>query len=122
MNAAVEEKIDLQILIQLLNVQRAVQRPENKSPDDAQPYAELVNMIDEVGRRTNKPVVLAIPSYRQELEDLDVEEVRRKTRRQLIEKKILAFENLLDACRAISSVSRYYARRDGTHIRKCERP
>jgi hypothetical protein len=40
-----------------------------------------------------------------------LEEVRRRACRLFFEKKILVYENLVDAFRSIDKVSRYYARR-----------
>jgi hypothetical protein len=113
LNAAVEEKIDLQILIQLLYVYKSFQRLENKSLKEATPYIELGSMIEEVEKLTGKPVVLVLPNNMQGQEDLDVEEVRRMARNLFLKKNILSFENLTDALKSIGQVSRYYARRDG---------
>ncbi len=62
--------------------------------------------------QTNKPVVLVLPNSKRDVEDLDLEEVRRKAGYLFFEKKILTYENLEDAFKVIAQVSRYYARRE----------
>jgi hypothetical protein len=79
--------------------------------DEATPYRQLIKAIQEVHDQTEKPVVLVLPNSRRDLEDLDLEEVRRRACRLFFEKKILVYENLVDAFRSIVKVSRYYARR-----------
>jgi acyl-CoA synthetase (NDP forming) len=112
LSAAQDERIDLQILIQLLYVYKAIQRREGgKSLKEATPYVELADMMADVQTKTNKPAVLVLPNNRQGLDDLDLEEVRREARRLFLKKKVLAFENLTDALRAIGQVSHYYRRR-----------
>jgi RNase H-fold protein (predicted Holliday junction resolvase) len=113
LNAATEEKIDLQILIQLFYVYKSVQRFGNKPLKEVTPYIELANMIKEVEKLTGKPVVLVLPNNMQGQDDLDVEEVRRTARNLFLKKNILSFENLTDALKSIGQVSRYYAR--GVH-------
>jgi acyl-CoA synthetase (NDP forming) len=112
LNAGVEERVDLQILIQLLYVYKSIQRHGSMSLKNATPYIGLAEMIEDVERQTNKPVVLVIPNNRQGLEDLDVEEVRREARKLFLEKNILAFENLTDTLKSIGLVSHYYERRE----------
>jgi acyl-CoA synthetase (NDP forming) len=113
LNAAVEEKIDLQILIQLLYVYKSFLRLGNMSLHEVTPYIELSDMIEEVEKKTGKPVILVLPNNMQGQEDLDVEEVRRTARNLFLKKNILSFENITDALKSIGQVSRYYARRDG---------
>jgi acyl-CoA synthetase (NDP forming) len=108
-----EETVDLQILIQLLYIYKSIlQMEEISSLDEATPYRGLAKAIEEVQGQTNKPVVLVLPNSRREVEDVDLEEVRRKACRLFFEKGILTFENLTDTFRAIAQVSRYYTRRE----------
>ncbi len=112
LNAGAEERVDLQILIQLLYVYKSIQRRESGKPlKETTPYVELADMMEEVERQTNKPAVLVLPNNRQGLDDLDIEEIRREARELFLKKNILAFENLTDALKAIGHVSRYYQRR-----------
>jgi acetate---CoA ligase (ADP-forming) subunit alpha len=112
LKAADEDQIQLQILIQLLYVYKSFRNIENLPLDQATPYGELAGMIEEVQNGTDKPVVLVLPNNRRGLEDLDVEEVRRKAIELFHSKNIVTFENLVDAFRAISQVSGYYGRRE----------
>ncbi|MBN1662094.1 MAG: CoA-binding protein [Deltaproteobacteria bacterium] len=112
LHAAEEEKVDLQILMQLLYVYKAIQRRENaKSLREATPTIELADMMEDVQKKTGKPAVLVLPNNRQGLNDLDVEEIRREARELFLKKNVLAFENLTDAFHAIGQVSNYYRRR-----------
>ncbi len=114
-----EKMIDLQILIQLFYIYKFIIREGEMTLDEATPYRGLVKAIEEVHDQTDKPVVLVLPNSRRELEDLDLEEVRRRACRVFFEKGILTFENLTDAFRAIAQVSRYYARREaGNGLKK----
>lgn len=112
LNAARDPRVDLQILIQLLYVYKAIQRRENAaSLKEATPYKELASMMADVFSQTGKPAVLVLPNNRQGLDDLDLEEVRREARQLFLKKNVLAFENLTDALTAIGRVSSYYLRR-----------
>lgn len=112
LKAGAVEKIDLQLLIQLLYVYKSFHRLGGMTLEEATPYIKLAEAVKEVQNQTNKPVVLFLPNSRRDLEDLDAEEIRRKAARLFFKKKILTFENLTDAFKAIGQVSGYYARRD----------
>jgi acyl-CoA synthetase (NDP forming) len=113
LTAGREEKIGLQILIQLFFIYKSIHRLGNMkmSLDEATPYIKLGTVVKEVENQTNKPVVLVLPNTRRDLEDLDMEEVRRKAGRLFNSQNILFFENITDAFRAISQVSAYYGQR-----------
>jgi acyl-CoA synthetase (NDP forming) len=106
-----EEKVDLQVLIQIFFIYKSILRLGEMTLDEATPYRPLAKALQEVHDQTDKPVVLVLPNSRRALEDLDLEEVRRRACRLFFEKRILTFENLTDAFKAINQVSRYYARR-----------
>ena len=112
LKTGMEEKIDLQILIQLFFIYKSIVRQGGMTLDEATPYRNLGKAIEEVQGQTNKPVILILPNSRREAEDLDLEEVRRKACCLFFEKGVLTFENLTDAFRAIAQVSRYYTRRE----------
>ncbi|MGA3084362.1 MAG: CoA-binding protein [Thermodesulfobacteriota bacterium] len=112
LKAGAVETIDLQLLIQLLYIYKSFHRLGEMTVEEATPYIKLAEAIKEVEDQTNKPVVLFLPNSRRDLEDLDAEEVRRKAARLFFKKKILIFENLTDAFKAIEKVSHYYAQRE----------
>ena len=112
LKSGVEKIIDLQILIQLFYIYKFIIREGKMTLDEATPYRQLAKALQEVHDQTDKPVVLVLPNSRREVEDLDLEEVRRRACRAFFEKGILTFENLTDAFRAIAQVSRYYTRRE----------
>ena len=109
LKAGAFEKIDLQILIQLLYIFKSFFRLSNIPLDEAVPYTQLGKAVQEVQDQTNKPVVLVLPNSKRDVEDVDLEEVRRKAGYLFFEKKILTYENLEDAFKVIAQVSRYYA-------------
>lgn len=82
-----------------------------QSLDELTPYRPLARALVEVQEKTDKPVVLILPNSRRDVDDLDVEEVRRRALKHFSDHRILAYENLVDALRSISLVGRYYQRR-----------
>jgi acyl-CoA synthetase (NDP forming) len=113
MKSGKEETIDLQILIQLFFIYKSIIRlGGGLSLDEATPYRPLAQALLEVQDKTDKPVVLILPNPRREVDDVDLEEVRRKACQLFFDKNILVYENLTDAFRSIDKVSRYYGRRE----------
>jgi hypothetical protein len=108
-----EERIDLQILIQLFYVYKSFLRMAGgQSLDEITPYRPLTQALREVQEKTDKPVVLILPNSRRDVDDLDVEEVRRRALRHFSQNRILAYENLVDALRSISLVGQYYRQKE----------
>jgi acyl-CoA synthetase (NDP forming) len=108
--AAEDENIDLQILIQLLYHYKSLAMALGvESVRDVTPYRELADSVEEVVELTGKPVVLVLPNNKRELQSMDVEEMMRDARDIFLKKKIPVFDDLFDALRSISHVSKYYA-------------
>ncbi len=110
LGAAQDSKIDIQILIQLLYHYKPMAMGMGKPIKEVVPYQELVDMIQEVSSATSKPVILVLPNLKRDNENMDVEEVIRETRSKAAERGIPVFDDIKDAFRAISLVSRYYSR------------
>ncbi len=91
LKSGMEEKIGLQILIQLFYIYKFIIHEGKMTLDEATPYRQLVKALQEVHDQTKKPVVLVLPNSRRDLDDLDVEEVRRRACRLFFEKRILSF-------------------------------
>jgi acyl-CoA synthetase (NDP forming) len=108
--AAEDDKIDLQILIQLLYHYKSLAMALGAgSVRDITPYRELADSVEEVVDKTEKPVIIVLPNNKRELQSMDLEEMIRDARDIFLKKKIPVFDDLFDALRAIHHVSKYYA-------------
>ena len=111
-SAASHERVDIQILIQLLYHHKNMANRMGVSLREIVPYRELGDMIREVTRETGKPVVLILPNHKQDLQYLDVEELIREARQAFIDRGIPVFDDLYSALAAIGHVSDYTARKN----------
>lgn len=117
--AAGDEKIDLQIMIQLLYHYKAHARGFGvDSIRDVAPYKELADGVKEVVDITGKPVIVVLPNIKQEIESMDIEEVMREARGVFLDKGIPVFDDITDALKAVSRVSDYCRKRDSTPLRE----
>ncbi len=108
--AAEDDRIDLQILIQLLyHYESLAMALGADSVRDVTPYRELADSVEDVIERTGKPVIIVLPNNKRELQSMDLEEMIRDARDIFLKKKIPVFDDLFDALRAINHVSKYYA-------------
>jgi acyl-CoA synthetase (NDP forming) len=108
--AAEDDKIDLQILIQLLYHYKSLAMALGAaSVKDVTPYRELADSVEEVVDKTGKPVIIVLPNNKRELQSMDLEEMIRDARDIFLKKKIPVFDDLFDALRAVHHVSKYYA-------------
>ncbi|MBA7572281.1 hypothetical protein ES708_14060 [subsurface metagenome] len=112
LTAAKDEKIDLQILIQLFYHYKPMALHTGREVKEITPFRELAAAVGEVVAVTGKPVILVAPKIKQGLESLDIEEMLREARFAFLEKGIPVFDDLEDALRAVSHVSRYCARKE----------
>jgi len=106
--AAGDEKIDLQIMIQLLYHYKAFARGLGAdSLRDVVPCNELADGVKEVVDITGKPVIMVFPNIKQEIESMDIEEVMREVRKAFLDRCIPVFDDIADALEAVSRVSNY---------------
>ncbi len=112
MEAARDPAIDLQILISLFYHYMVPARIFGLSLMEVTPFRELAQAAGEVFRATGKPVVLVMPNIKQALDALDIEEMRREARKAFLEQGVPVFDELEDALRAVSHLSRYSARKE----------
>ncbi len=112
LTAAKDEKVDLQILIQLFYHYKPMALFSGQSVKAVTPFRELAAAVEEVVAVTGKPVILVAPNIKQGLESLDIEEMLREARSAFLERGIPVFDDLDDALRAVSHVSRYRARKE----------
>ena len=112
LTAAKDEKIDLQILIQLFHTYKPMALFSGQSIKDVTPFRELAAAVAEVVAVTDKPVILVAPNIKQGLESFDIEAVRREARSTFLKEGIPVFDDVEDALRAVNHVSRYRARKE----------
>lgn len=112
LRAAQDEKIDLQILIQLLYHYKPMAIFSGRPVREVTPFRELAAAVGEVVAETGKPVILVTPNIKQGIESLDIEEMLREARAAFLKEGVPVFDDLEDALRAVNHVSRYRARKD----------
>lgn len=113
-NAARDDRVDIQLMIQLLYHHRNTAiRMGAESMRDLIPYEALADMVRQVVDETGKPVVLVLPNHKQDLEYLDIEELMREARQAFIDRGIPVFDDLQRAFTAINHVSDYTVRKNG---------
>ena len=109
--AAKDEQVDLQILIQLFYHYNSIAIFSGQPIKNITPFRELAAAVEEVVAETGKPIILVAPHIKQGLESLDIEEMLREARSAFLERGIPVFDDIEDALRAVSHVSRYCARK-----------
>ncbi len=111
--AGKDERVDIQIQVTLLYHYKAItKRLGLPSMREAAPLKEFGEAARIAFQKTGKPVVLVLPSCRQAIDDMDLEDLMRYARQIFIERGIPVFTTLQDALRAIRHVSDYYCRRN----------
>ena len=120
LSAAKDQRVDLQILIQLLYHFKSIATLGGAQTfRDITASAHLADVVREVVEITNKPIIMILPNIKQERESMEIEEVTREARAAFLDKGIPVFDTLNDALRAISHVSSYYEKtikRSGNRI------
>jgi acyl-CoA synthetase (NDP forming) len=112
LRASEDENINFHIVIQLLYHYKSLQLSMGGVKlSDITPYKELMKVCREAMDIGKKPVVLVLPNIRQDEDDIEIEEINRETRRLFIEAGMPVFDDVTNALRAISSVSKYYRHR-----------
>ena len=113
LSAAEDDRIDIQVLVQLLDHYKVLAMSLNAldSLDDLTPYRELSQVINDVTQKTGKPVVLVMPRVRLSTDDLDMEKVMRNARRTFLDQGIPVYDTLADAFFTISQLSDFSRRR-----------
>ena len=110
-HGAMDERIDLQIMISLLYHYKAIARAMGKPIAMVTPFRELADVIGDVAKETGKPIIVVLPNPRRGLEDLDVVEMLAQARQLLIGKGVPVFDEIRDAFRAVGHVNTYYGER-----------
>ncbi|MDQ5986601.1 MAG: hypothetical protein CSYNP_02331 [Syntrophus sp. SKADARSKE-3] len=111
LEAAKDDRVDIQIQVSLLyHFKSMAKRMGIDNLREAAQISALVDGAGEACEKTGKPVILVLPSCRQGIDDLDLEDLFRYTRKRFLEQGIPVFDSLPDALRAIRHVSTYYSR------------
>ncbi len=71
------------------------------------PYRELSIAMKEAIDSTGKPTILVMPEFKQGLDSLDITDLIREARQVFLEIGIPVFNDLGNALRALSHVSKY---------------
>ncbi len=108
LNAAKDERIELQILVSLLYHYKAMAHALKMPVAQVAPYKELARAVSEAAAQTGKPIVVVTPNPKRGLDDLDVIEMMITARREFLNSGIAVYDELHDAIRAIAHVGRYY--------------
>jgi len=105
--AAEDERIDVQILIQLFDHFKFLAETNGAALEDFAQYRGLADAVKETVEKTGKPVILVMPENRRSIEDMDIAALLREIRRTFIDQGIPVFDSLRDALFSLSQVSRY---------------
>lgn len=71
------------------------------------PVQELAEVCKEVKESTGKPVILVMPNYRQEEDAMELEEIVRETRELFLKVGVPVYDDVRNALKVVSLVSRY---------------
>ncbi len=112
LTAAKDDRVDLQILIQLLYHYKSMALFSGCPVKDVTPFRELAAAVGEVVAVTGKPVIVVTPNIKQGIESLDIEEMLREARAAFLSEGVPVFDDLEDALRAINHISQYCARKE----------
>ncbi|HPV48078.1 MAG TPA: CoA-binding protein [Smithellaceae bacterium] len=112
MNAAQDERIDLQIIVSLLFHYNPYALMFGVPIAEIVPYKELVEAVDDVINKTGKPVVAVLPNARRGPRNMDITGLIALARREYVRRGIPVFDELHEAIRAIAHVNTYYGRRE----------
>lgn len=110
-HGAMDDRIDLQIMISLLYHYKAIARAMGKPVAAVTPFPELAEAIGDVVKETGKPVIVVLPNPKRGLGDMDVVEMLEQARRLFLEQGVPVFDEIKDAFRAIGHVNAYYRER-----------
>lgn len=110
LNAAKDERVDAQILIQLLHHYKSFSSAMELGLKDVTPYNELADVVSGVVTATGKPIMLVLPSFKQGNDSMDIEELIREARSAFLHRSIPVFDSLDNALGALSNVCGYYSR------------
>jgi len=112
LNAAKDDRIDLQILVQLMyHYKSLASGMGGVSLKDIVPYREMAAIASEVASVTGKPLMLVLPNIMQGKESLDIEEILREARKAFLDAGIPVFSDIRSCLRSLAHVSRFHARK-----------
>jgi acyl-CoA synthetase (NDP forming) len=111
--ASRDERVDIQVLVQLLYHYKAALGMFGNPPlEEIVPVDALADAAREAVEVGGKPVVAVLPNHLRGTDSMDVEKVMRAARGAFLARGIPVFDDLGSAVRSIGDVSRYAAVRD----------
>jgi len=106
--ASNDENIDVHLLVFLIYHYMAQKKVMGAtSLHSFIPIEELAEVCKEVVENIGKPVILVMPNYRQEKDAMELEEIVRKARELFLKYGIPVYDDVRNALKAVSLVSRY---------------
>ena len=106
--AAEDERIDIHIMAQLLYHYKSLSLSLGLPLKDIVPCKQLAEAVTGARDRGGKPVVMVMPNHKREMESMDIEEVMRTARGEMLARGVPVFDDLSHAMGAVSRVSKYY--------------
>ncbi len=111
--AARDERVDIQVLVQLLyHYKAALGMFSNPPLEEIVPVEALADAAREAVDAGGKPVVAVLPNHLRGADSMDVEKLMRSARAAFLSRGIPVFDDLGSAVRSIGNVSRYMAVRE----------
>ncbi len=103
--AAVDGRIDLQILVVLAHHFKGLAQDQGRTVEEVFPYRDLADRMKAVAADTGKPVVFVLPNAKRGFPDMDVVEIHAKVREAFLERGLPVFDEIGEAMRAIGHVN-----------------
>ncbi len=111
--AAKDERVDVQLMVQLLYHYKAALGMFGNPPlAEIVPVTALADAAREAFEATGKPVIAVLPNPLRDTGSMDVESLMRDARRAFLARGVPVFDDLVSAVRSIGCVSRYVAARE----------
>jgi acyl-CoA synthetase (NDP forming) len=117
LHAAQDDRIDLQVLISLLDHFKSMALRLGRSVSKMTPFRELADTVQDVVKETGKPVIVILQNARRGLDDLDTVEMLAQARQAFIDRGIPVYDEVRYALRAIGHVNTYYGRSNDANNR-----
>jgi len=107
-----DERIDIQVIIQLLYHYKSLAVSLGMaSVKDCVPVKELADAVRSAVDETGKPAVMVMPNFKRHEEDIAVEEVMRLARKEFLQRRIPVFDELEDALVSVDHLSRWHEKK-----------
>jgi len=110
--AAVDDQIDLQIMVSLLYHYKTMARMLGRPVAQVAPYRELAESISDVVKESGKPIVVVLANPKRGVDDLDIVEMLALARQEFLSRGLPVFDELHEAIRAVGHVNAHWAKKE----------